>query len=95
MTDSDNILLEQIGEFNFFLRYIFCLHKGKRNESFQLLDIQIIMRNLIFLHWVLIFLFTVMFIGRKKTNKARFPQLINPATELLLPNDSKPELSVL
>lgn len=23
MTDSDNILLEQIGEFNLFLRYIF------------------------------------------------------------------------
>lgn len=64
--------------------------------SFQLLEVQILMRNLIFLHWVLIFLFTVMFIGRKnQTNKPQFLQLINPATELLLPSDGKPELSVL
>lgn len=73
MTDSDNILLEQIGEFNFFLRYIFCLHKGERNENFHLLAIQILMKHLIFLHWVLVFLSIVMSIEREKTQTNKPP----------------------
>jgi len=34
VTDSDNILLEQIGEFNLFLRHIFASIKAKEMRVF-------------------------------------------------------------
>lgn len=60
-----------------------------------MLAIQVLMKHLIFLHCVLIFLSIVLSIGRKKTKQTSLPKPINPAIELLVPNDSKPDLSVL
>lgn len=72
----------------------FALIKAKE-ISFHLLAIQILIKLLIFLHWILIFLSIVMSIGRKKPKQTSLPKPINPATKLSLLNHSKTDLSVL
>lgn len=72
----------------------FCLHKYERKESFHLLAIQMFMKHLPFLHWILFFSFYCDRYWKKKTKQTSLHKPINPATELLLPNDCKPGLSI-
>lgn len=48
MTDSDNTLLEQIGEFDLFLRYFLFAFTQAKEMSFHLLVVQMVMKHLIF-----------------------------------------------
>lgn len=68
MWQTDNIVLEQIGEFNLFLRYFLFAFTQAKEMSFHLLAVQMVMKHLIFFQSYL-FLSIVMSIGSKKSNK--------------------------